>query len=129
MKISIISDMHLGYAYGTERENDSFLAAEEAIEASADCDAILVGGDIFDTRTPTTETLIRSMQLFMKTNFWEGGAKVVEGVGGKSLSDFSPLNTSGVPIIAIHGTHERRSKGLMNPVEGLEKAGFVIYLH
>jgi DNA repair exonuclease SbcCD nuclease subunit len=128
MKLSIISDMHLGFASGTEREDDSFHAAQESIEMSADCDAILVAGDIFDTRTPTTDTLIRAMQLFMKTNFWEGGARVSEGIG-KDLSEFSPLNTSGVPIIAIHGTHERRAKGLMNPVEGLEKAGFVIYLH
>jgi len=87
-----------------------------------------VAGDIFDTRTPTTETLIRAMQLFMRTNFWEGGARVSEGIG-KDLSGYSPLNLTGVPIIAIHGTHERRAKGLMNPVEGLEKAGFVIYLH
>ena len=128
MKISIISDLHLGYASGSEREEDSFDAAREAIEMSADCDAILVAGDIFDTKAPDTDTLIRAMQLFMKTNFWEGGAKVTEGIG-KDLSDFSPLNTSGVPIIAIHGTHERRAKGLMNPVEGLEKAGFVVYLH
>jgi len=128
MKLSIISDMHLGYASGTEREEDSFEAAKEAIEMSADCDAILVAGDIFDSRTPTTDTLIRAMQLFMKTNFWEGGARISEGIG-KDLSEFSPLNTSGVPIIAIHGTHERRAKGLMNPVEGLEKAGFVAYLH
>lgn len=128
MKLSIISDLHLGFASGTEREEDSFEAAQEAIEMSADCDAILVAGDIFDSRTPTTDTLIRAMQLFMKTNFWEGGARVSEGIG-KDLSEFSPLNLSGVPIVAIHGTHERRSKGLMNPVEGLEKAGFVIYLH
>jgi len=128
MKISIISDLHLGFGTGSEREEDSFEAASEAIEMSADCDAILVAGDIFDTRIPTTETLIRGMQLFMKTNFWEGGAKVSEGIG-KDLSGYSPLNLSGVPIIAIHGTHERRAKGLMNPVEGLEKAGFVIYLH
>ncbi len=128
MKLSIISDLHLGFGTGSEREEDSFEAASEAIEMSADCDAILVAGDIFDTRIPTTETLIRGMQLFMKTNFWEGGAKVSEGIG-KDLSEYSPLNLSGVPIIAIHGTHERRAKGLMNPVEGLEKAGFVIYLH
>ncbi len=128
MKLSIISDMHLGYASGSEREQDSFQAAQEAIEMSADCDAILVAGDIFDTKVPTTDTLIRAMQLFMKTNFWEGGAKVVEGIG-KDLSEFSPLNTAGIPIVAIHGTHERRAKGLMNPVEGMEKAGFVIYLH
>ncbi len=128
MRISIISDMHLGYASGTEREEDSFQAAEEALESSSDCDAIIVAGDIFDSRVPTTETLIRAMQLFMRTNFWEGGAKITAGIG-KDLSDFTPLNNSGVPIIAIHGTHERRTKGLMNPVEGMEKAGFVIYLH
>jgi len=128
MKLSIISDMHLGFASGTERENDAFEAAEEAIEASQGCDAILVAGDIFDTRTPSTDILIRAMQLFMRTNFWKGGAWISEGIS-KDLSDFSPLNFTGVPVIAIHGTHERRSAGLLNPVEGLEKAGFVIYLH
>ncbi|MEM5812275.1 MAG: metallophosphoesterase family protein [Candidatus Aenigmatarchaeota archaeon] len=128
MRISIISDMHLGYGTGTERENDCFEAAEESIDASEGCDAILVAGDIFDTKNPSTETLVRAMQLFMKTMFWKGGARVYEGIG-KDLSVHSPLNYTGVPVIAIHGTHERRPKGLMNPVEGLEKAGFVIYLH
>ncbi len=35
----------------------------------------------------------------------------------------------GIPIIAIHGTHERRTKELLNPVQALEKAGFLVYLH
>jgi DNA repair exonuclease SbcCD nuclease subunit len=32
-------------------------------------------------------------------------------------------------MVTIHGTHERRSKELMNPVQALEKAGFTIHLH
>jgi DNA repair exonuclease SbcCD nuclease subunit len=40
-----------------------------------------------------------------------------------------PLSPGGIPMIAIHGTHERRVRNLLNPIEALEKAGFLIHLH
>ena len=46
--------------------------------------------------------------------------------GPKAVSDIA-LN--GIPVVAIHGTHERRGKELVNPIEMLEKAGFLIHIH
>ncbi|NIQ17993.1 MAG: hypothetical protein GTN43_04250, partial [Candidatus Aenigmarchaeota archaeon] len=54
--------------------------------------------------------------------------KLVKGIE-KDISKISEIALMGIPIVAIHGTHERRTKGLLNPVEALEKAGFLIYLH
>ncbi|MBI4399377.1 hypothetical protein HY570_01385, partial [Candidatus Micrarchaeota archaeon] len=34
-----------------------------------------------------------------------------------------------IPVIAIHGTHERRTKDLINPVQIFELAGFFINVH
>jgi len=41
----------------------------------------------------------------------------------------SPIIFSGIPVVAIHGTHERRSKSFVNPIQLLEKMGYLIHLH
>lgn len=128
MKIAVMSDFHLGYGSGTELEQDAFEAVEEALERSMGCDLILMPGDLFDTRVPSTETLAKAMQLMIRPSLSSGGAKFVKVVG-KDSKDISPRSLSGIPIVTIHGTHERRTKELMNPVQALEKAGFAIHLH
>ena len=127
MKILIISDAHLGFAQGTERENDSFEAVEESFQRGLDTDVVLIPGDLFDSKVPKTETLVKAMQLLIKPMLVKGKAKIIEGIN-KDIKKCLFLN-SGVPVIAIHGTHERRVKGLLNPIEALEKAGFLVYLH
>jgi len=106
MKLAVMSDFHLGYAYNTERREDSFIQAEEALNKALEnnVDAILIAGDIFDSRIPSQDVLGRAIGLFKKLD-----AKV--------------------PIIAIHGTHERRGKDFTNPVQVLEKAGLLKHLH
>jgi DNA repair exonuclease SbcCD nuclease subunit len=128
MKIAIMSDMHFGFAQGTEREEDSFEAASEAMEKALASDIILVPGDIFDSRVPGTEVLAKSMEIFTKPILSKRGAELC-GAVGKNRDDISPKSLLGTPVIAIHGTHERRAKGLMNPVQAMEKAGFLIHLH
>lgn len=128
MKISILSDTHLGFGLGTERGEDSFNVFSEAIAACADSDVILIAGDIFESRTPDAETLTRAMQVLHKTLLTSNEVELAEGIG-KEVSALSPVNLSGTPVIAIHGTHERRVKGLLNPVQALENAGFLFYLH
>jgi DNA repair exonuclease SbcCD nuclease subunit len=54
--------------------------------------------------------------------------KISEGIN-KDIDKLPKISREGIPIIAIHGNHERRVRGLMNPVEALEKAGFLVYLH
>lgn len=127
MKISIISDLHLGYGSGTERADDAFEAAKEAVEKSLDSDLILIAGDMFDRRVPTTEVFVQSMQLLMGPLKVKNGVRISDGVS-KKTGDLR-LIRPGIPVVAIHGTHERRVKGLLNPVEALEKAGFLVYLH
>jgi DNA repair exonuclease SbcCD nuclease subunit len=128
MKIAILSDFHFGYGAGTEREEDPYEAAKEAFEKAKDPDLILFGGDIFDNRSPNAEILTKAMELLLKPLLGESEAKLVRGVG-KDVGKVSRIALMGIPMVAIHGTHERRTKGLLNPVEALEKAGFLIYLH
>ncbi len=104
MKLAVMSDFHLGYAYNTERREDSFIQAEEALQKAVElnADAILIAGDIFDSRIPSQDVLGRAISIFRKIR---------------------------TPIIAIHGTHERRGKGLTNSVQLLEKAGLLKHVH
>lgn len=128
MRIAILSDFHFGFGSGTERANDPYEAFREAVEKSLDCDLIIFGGDVFDTRNPDAETLTKAMELMTRILLIQNDVKLIQGIG-KDISKVSEIALMGIPIVAIHGTHERRTKGLLNPVEALEKAGFLVYLH
>lgn len=121
MKIVLMSDTHFGFGHGRERWEDSFLAFEEGIEAAKEADLVLLGGDIFDNRIPTQETFSRVMSILLKTRQYTSEVKIA---GGSKKSGHQ-----GFPIVSIHGNHERRVQGLVNPVEALEKGGFLIHLH
>ena len=129
MKIAVISDSHLGFGYGTEKENDSFAQFDEAMgRAIAEkVDLILLPGDIFDSRVPRQEVWAKALTIFQKPLLaGKNGVKLVQKI---NKQDISPIVFSGIPVIAIHGTHERRGAHTINPVEMLEKAGFLIHLH
>ena len=129
MRISILSDFHFGFAWNTKLENDSFENAREAIEKALDSDLILIAGDIFDSRVPTTEVWARALSILCKPSLAKNkGVKLVKTID-KDLREISKRSLSGIPVIAIHGTHERRSKGQINAVEVLERTGFLIHLH
>ncbi len=100
MKIAIISDTHFGY---TRFEEDAFIQAERAfLDAEVKADVIIYAGDVFDTKIPTLETINRAVEIFKKVK---------------------------KPIFAIHGNHERRSKGMTNPAQLLANIGLYRYLH
>jgi DNA repair exonuclease SbcCD nuclease subunit len=100
MKIAVISDMHLGYA---RFEEDSLSQAENAfLDANTKADLVICAGDVFDIKIPKLETLKRASEMFHKMR---------------------------VPVVAIHGNHERRSKDMVNPVQLLAASGAFIYLH
>lgn len=128
MRISIFSDCHAGFAYGEERGEDSFKALEEAFDKSMDSDLILIAGDIFDTRIPKQEVLARTARIFSKAQSIQSKAKLIE-IQNKEKHEASPLALRGIPIVAIHGNHERRAKFLVNPVQALEHAGLLIHLN
>jgi len=128
MLVGIFSDCHCGYKFGEERGEDSFIALNEAIDKTSDCDLILIAGDLFDTRVPRPEIFARVARILgkvqnipTKTNFLE--------ILNKEKHEISPSALRGIPIVAIHGTHERRSRYLVNPIQALEHAGLLVHLH
>ena len=122
MKIAILADFHLGYAKFLE---DSFEQAGDAFsQACKAADLVVILGDIFDTRTPKQEILARSFKLFRVAFEKKWDARVVSYDSRDGRKNYAE-----VPVVAIHGTHERRTKELVNPVELLEKAGFVVNAH
>lgn len=128
IKISVLSDTHFGFAAGTERENDAFDFFEEAIERSLNSDLILIAGDVFDNKKPSAETFSRVEKILNKPLLKKSELKLVEGIG-KDLKSISGLAIQGIPVVAINGNHDRTVKGIQNPVESLETAGFLIHLH
>ena len=128
MRIAILSDFHFGFGSGTERAEDPYDAFKEAIEKAMDCDLMVFAGDLFDNRSPDAETLAKAMELMIPPLLRQNDIRLAQGIG-KDASGVSEIALMGIPIVAIHGTHERRTKGLLNPVEALEKAGFLVYLH
>ena len=127
MKIAVFSDIHAGFGKGI-RENDFYTALKEALELSKECDLILIAGDIFDTRVPKQEVFAKIAKILTYTKQFSCSAKLKEVIG-KDVKEISSLALEGIPVIAIHGNHERRSRELINPVQALEHAGLVINLH
>jgi DNA repair exonuclease SbcCD nuclease subunit len=128
MKISILSDFHFGFAYNSELENDSFENAEEAVEKALDADLILIAGDIFDSRMPKTGVWAKAIKVLVKPLLRESsGVKLIQS--SKELKEISKRTLRHLPVVALHGTHERRGKDEINAVEALDGAGLLIHLH
>lgn len=128
MKIAVFSDLHFGYAYNSETENDSFENAAEAFEISKDADLILIPGDLFDSRVPKTSVWANAIRVMVKPLLRSStGAELVDT--DKKMKEISKRTTNHQPVIALHGTHERRGKGEINAIEALEDAGILIHLH
>lgn len=99
VKIGIISDLHLGYA---RFEEDSYTQPEEMLKELAEkVKVVIIAGDIFDSRIPRLETIRRAIEIFKKSK---------------------------IRIIAIHGNHERRSKGFDNPLNVLATSEALEYI-
>lgn len=128
MKIAILSDFHFGFAYNSELEDDSFENAEEAVQKALDSDIVLLAGDIFDSRLPRTGVWARAIKVLVNPLLKENtGVKLVQS--SKQLKEISKRTLNHLPVVALHGTHERRNKDETNAVEILENAGLLIHLH
>jgi len=127
MRIAVLSDFHLGYAWGTEFQEDSFDQAESAISCALaqKPDLILLLGDIFHDKIPKQEVLLRAIKLFKKFQSLPK-ATIRQSVKNK---ENKILQRSIPPVIGIFGTHERRSAGSANPVHILQEAGLFHNLH
>jgi DNA repair exonuclease SbcCD nuclease subunit len=128
MKISIISDAHLGFSPNEKLEDDSYQNFEEAFTKALDSDLIILAGDLFDSRAPKTKAWAYALKILSKATLQESkGVKLVEI--DKQLKESSRKTLEHLPVIAIHGNHELRSKGEINAIEALENAGLLIYLN
>lgn len=119
MKISIISDTHFGYKWNEERGEDSFKNAKEAFQRSLDADLIILPGDLFDKKIPKQEVLDKASDVFSTAM---EGERTVEA--DKELG----IHGSGIPAVAIHGTHERRPRSYTNPIELMAETGHLHHL-
>ena len=117
MKLAILSDFHLGY---DRFRDDAYRQAEEALLAASEAaDVLLIPGDLFDARAPKPEVLAEAINLFRGLAKRDWKAKV------EKVSAANAAYTD-VPVIAIPGTHERRSAGAENPVGILALAGMLV---
>ena len=128
MKIAIISDLHLGYG-DEERTKEAFEAAEQAFELAIEnkVEFILLPGDIFDASVPKQEIwhqAFRLLNLAKKQETRKMSITTISKKGGVDRLDFQ-----GIPVIAIHGTHEFRGKDYKNALQVLEEAKALIYSH
>jgi DNA repair exonuclease SbcCD nuclease subunit len=128
MKIAVFSDMHFGFAHRPDLEDDTFDNADEAMEKALDADLILILGDIFDSRLPKTNTWAKAMKILTKPLMKENrGIKLIHST--KEIKEISQRTLSHIPVVALHGTHERRGRGEPNAIDVLENAGILIHLH
>lgn len=129
MRIAVLSDFHFGYGYNTDLEEDSFTNAEEAVQQALKdgADLIIIAGDIFDTRYPKTPVWSRAIRILVKPLTAENtGTRFVSCT--KDLKKVSRRTLEHVPVVALHGNHERRGKST-NTLEALENAGLLVHLH
>ncbi|MEM5801886.1 MAG: DNA repair exonuclease [Candidatus Aenigmatarchaeota archaeon] len=129
MRIAVISDCHLGHAYGTVLENDSFENFEEAVNKAIDggADLIILGGDTFDSKMPRTTVWAKALNILTKPLLRSSNVKLLEI--DKPLKEISKRTLQHLPVLALHGNHERRAKGELNIIEALENAGLLIHLN
>ncbi len=118
MKIGIVSDLHIGF------NDDAAIQAEEALsKLFGACDLIIIPGDLFDSRIQKYETLDDALKLFGK----------FQGKGNAKLKLFDSegnfIGERASKILAIPGTHERRTKGLVNAVQLFDSAGMMVNVH
>jgi DNA repair exonuclease SbcCD nuclease subunit len=127
MRIAVISDLHLGFQFGTERGEDAFRNAQEAISKSISekVDLILLPGDIFHDKVPKPEIISRTLELFNQLK----KLPKIKVINLKSNTRDDSMNQEIPAVVTIYGTHEKRNPGSVNPIQLLEKAGFLTHLH
>ncbi len=129
MKLAFISDLHLGFAFGTERGDESFENADKAFELALKekPDIVLIGGDIFHDKIPRQEVIGKAIELFTKLNLKLKKVLLLK----KITKDKQTIEKKELipAVIGIWGTHERRHANSTNPAQLLEKAGLMQLLH
>jgi DNA repair protein SbcD/Mre11 len=124
MLLGIFSDTHLGFG-DDERYIEAFDRFDESIAffKEKNVDYILHAGDLFDHAIPTQEVWHKTMECFNKNN------SKITTLTKTYLEDKFDVLIKGIPIIAIHGTHEFRGKDFSNALAVLEEANCLLHLH
>ena len=122
MRVGFTSDFHLGFGSG-RRKGDAVLQAKRAVRKllEQDVDVLVIAGDLFDSPVPRPETLRDAAEVLRPTLKRE--PLQLTGVGRDSPE------LRGMPVLAIHGNHDRRIKGEVNPTQLLGLMGYLVYLH
>lgn len=129
MRLAFVSDTHLGFARGTIREEDAFFQFKQALEgiASQAPDAIIHPGDFFDHKIPLQECWDEAFQcLNVIQKASQSTATITHFPRNGSPHNY---RFHGIPMIAIAGTHEYRSKDFKNALQVLHTANQLICLH
>ncbi len=124
MLIGIFSDTHLGYG-SDDRFSESFSRFKEAINLFKEkkVDLILHAGDLFDEATPSQEVWLKTYECFSQNN---GASKEFKK---NTINGEMRVFAKGIPIVAIHGTHEHRGKDFANALDILEESNCLIHIH
>lgn len=124
MIIGIFSDTHLGFG-DDERYDEAFDRFDESINFFKEkkVDYILHAGDLFDHAIPTQEVWHKTMECFNKNN------SKLTTLTKTYLDKKIDVTVKGIPIIAIHGTHEFRGKDFSNALAVLQEANCLLHLH
>ncbi len=143
MLLGIFSDSHLGFL-GEDRFEEAFSRFKESIDIFHEkkVDFILHAGDLFDAAVPEQEVWLKTFEAFSHNT---GASKIASDFTGYAKSNvlhgyFSTLtktyfekefkvSVKGIPIIAIHGTHEFRGKDFANALDVLEESHCLVHLH
>ena len=108
MKIAFVSDTHFGFSrfYNDARERGEIAI----LDACKKAEILLLGGDIFDERRPSIDTLTNVALLLQRAQ--------------------KMLPESNFPkILGIHGTHELGSKDSINPLAMMAMLGLMEDVH
>lgn len=111
MKIGIIADTHFGAKWNEDAYNQG---REALLSASKECDMLIIPGDVFDKNLPGLNVLNQAVSIFTEL---------------RSIDWKIKINSADMPIAVIHGNHERRTKGNINPVQLLQSSRFFVDVH
>ncbi len=124
MLVGIFSDTHLGFG-SDDRFDEAFIRFKEALNFFKEkkVDVILHAGDLFDEAVPSQEVWLKTFDCFAQNN------DLFASYTKNTLAGPGVVGCKGIPIVAIHGTHEHRGKDFANALDVLEQSNCLIHLH
>lgn len=130
MKIALVSDVHLGTRqYGLKERYEDFLNSFEGFCNNVDADAVIIGGDLFDSSRPDARSVLKASELIhsMRMPVWGidgnhdlSGGDWLRVIGVNVLPDFDVVDISGVKVA---GLSYRNGRDLIAAMQQMVDAG------